>query len=273
MAIRNRTASAARGAASAGSVLNPLRWLGYLLGCVVAGVLAMQLYFFVQIASWQYVNPSSTTFMRAERWRLCGFNLWRCGLEREWVPYERISRNLKRAVIASEDSGFVNHPGYELDAMLDAWERNKKRGRIVRGGSTITGRGRVRRAGRGAALLPHQCRQAQHRPVRAAGCGAAGAQVLRQEGVLRQRAGEFPRQGGDHRAPDGRGDVAGLRFCSPLPLVGEGSEAAVASKPQLNHPFLLKYASGITADTAISAIAHGYPPAQSSSGMNLKFMP
>ncbi|WP_306854733.1 monofunctional biosynthetic peptidoglycan transglycosylase [Cupriavidus necator] len=115
-----------------------MRWLGYLLGCVAAGVVAMQLYFFVQIASWQYLNPTTTTFMRAERWRLCGLNVWNCGLERQWVPYDRISRNLKRAVIASEDADFVNHPGYELDAMLDAWERNKKRGRIVRGGSTIT---------------------------------------------------------------------------------------------------------------------------------------
>ncbi|QQX86249.1 monofunctional biosynthetic peptidoglycan transglycosylase [Cupriavidus necator] len=115
-----------------------MRWLGYLLGCVAAGVVAMQLYFFVQIASWQYINPTTTTFMRAERWRLCGINVWNCGLDRQWMPYDRISRNLKRAVIASEDADFVNHPGYELDAMLDAWERNKKRGRIVRGGSTIT---------------------------------------------------------------------------------------------------------------------------------------
>ncbi|EYS96370.1 peptidoglycan transglycosylase [Cupriavidus sp. SK-4] len=138
MANRNRAASASRGAAPARTVLNPVRWLGYLLGCVAAGVVAMQLYFFVQIASWQYINPSTTTFMRAERWRLCGINVWNCGIDRQWVPYDRISRNLKRAVIASEDADFVNHPGYELDAMLDAWERNKKRGRIVRGGSTIT---------------------------------------------------------------------------------------------------------------------------------------
>ncbi len=134
MANRNRTASAA----PARAVFSPVRWLGYLLGCVAAGVVAMQLYFFVQIASWQYINPTTTTFMRAERWRLCGINVWNCGLDRQWVPYDRISRNLKRAVIASEDADFVNHPGYELDAMLDAWERNKKRGRIVRGGSTIT---------------------------------------------------------------------------------------------------------------------------------------
>jgi monofunctional biosynthetic peptidoglycan transglycosylase len=115
-----------------------LRWLGYLAGCLIAGILAMQVYFFLQIAAWQFINPSSTAFMRAERWRLCGVNVWSCPVDRKWVRYDDISRNIKRAVIASEDADFVNHPGYELDAMLDAWERNKQRGHIVRGGSTIT---------------------------------------------------------------------------------------------------------------------------------------
>jgi len=115
-----------------------LRWLGYLAGCLIVGVVAMQVYFFLQIAAWQVINPSSTAFMRAERWRLCGVNFWSCSVDRKWVRYDDISRNIKRAVIASEDADFVNHPGYELDAMLDAWERNKQRGHIVRGGSTIT---------------------------------------------------------------------------------------------------------------------------------------
>jgi len=115
-----------------------LRWLGYLAGCLIAGIVAMQVYFFLQIAAWQFINPSTTTFMRAERWRLCGLNFWSCKVDRKWVGYDDISRNIKRAVIASEDADFVNHPGYELDAMLDAWERNKQRGHIVRGGSTIT---------------------------------------------------------------------------------------------------------------------------------------
>ncbi len=133
-AVRSRAAAAsARAGAS-----TPLRWLAWLLGSVLAGVVAMQVYFFLQIAAWQVIDPGPTSFMRAERWRLCGWNVWSCRIERQWVPYGEISRNLKRAVIASEDADFVNHPGYDFDAMLDAWERNKKRGHIVRGGSTIT---------------------------------------------------------------------------------------------------------------------------------------
>lgn len=115
-----------------------LRWLAWLAGSLLGGIIALQLYFFAQIAVWHDLAPSSTTFMRAERWRLCGIQFWRCQIRHEWIEYENISRHLKRAVIASEDADFINHPGYDLDAMLAAWERNQKRGRIVRGGSTIT---------------------------------------------------------------------------------------------------------------------------------------
>jgi monofunctional biosynthetic peptidoglycan transglycosylase len=60
----------------------------------------------------------------------------------QWVPYEKISASLKRAVIASEDSNFANHGGVEWEAIRKAWEYNRKqeaRGRSKRrGGSTIT---------------------------------------------------------------------------------------------------------------------------------------
>ncbi len=51
---------------------------------------------------------------------------------------DQISRNLKRAIIAFEDANFVNNNGYQTDAILQAWERNKTRSRIVWGGSTIS---------------------------------------------------------------------------------------------------------------------------------------
>jgi monofunctional biosynthetic peptidoglycan transglycosylase len=75
--------------------------------------------------------------MRADTWRLAQ-DRPDLSLRHEWVPYERISRNLKRAIIASEDANFVNNKGYETDAILQAWDRNKARGKIVAGGSTIS---------------------------------------------------------------------------------------------------------------------------------------
>ena len=55
-----------------------------------------------------------------------------------WVPYERISVDLKRAMIAAEDAKFVEHEGFDWDGIQQALDRNARRGRIVAGGSTIT---------------------------------------------------------------------------------------------------------------------------------------
>jgi monofunctional glycosyltransferase len=113
------------------------RWMVYVASVGAIAWLSTQAYYFAQIALWTVVNPRSTAFMRADASRLAKD---RPDLEilHEWVPYERISRNLKRAIIASEDANFVNNNGYETDAILQAWEKNKVRGKIVAGGSTIT---------------------------------------------------------------------------------------------------------------------------------------
>ena len=115
----------------------PARWMFYLVAVLAIAWLATQAFYFTQIAIWNYVNPRSTAFMRSDAWRLSQ-DRPDLSVQRTWVPYDQISRNLKRAIIASEDANFVNNNGYETDAILQAWERNKAQGRIVRGGSTIT---------------------------------------------------------------------------------------------------------------------------------------
>ncbi|MBC8749702.1 monofunctional biosynthetic peptidoglycan transglycosylase [Paraburkholderia sp. WC7.3g] len=126
-----RRASGSRGQAG------PLRWLAWLIAVVVIAWLATQAYYFAQIAIWNVVNPRSTAFMRSDAWRLSQ-DRPDLSVQRTWMRYDQISRNLKRAIIASEDANFVNNKGYETDAILQAWERNKAQGRIVRGGSTIS---------------------------------------------------------------------------------------------------------------------------------------
>lgn len=59
-------------------------------------------------------------------------------LKQKWIPYERISKQLKRAIIASEDANFSDHDGVDWDALEKAYAKNNKRGRVVSGGSTIT---------------------------------------------------------------------------------------------------------------------------------------
>ena len=127
-----------------------LRWMGL----VAFAALALELFFVLRIATMAVVNPESTTFQRSEAWAQIagdGTLRWR----QQWVPYAQISSHLKRAVIASEDDGFVNHEGVDWNAIEKAWERNAKaeaqitkaqartpdkpvRAPKIRGGSTIT---------------------------------------------------------------------------------------------------------------------------------------
>jgi monofunctional biosynthetic peptidoglycan transglycosylase len=75
--------------------------------------------------------------MQHELERLQGKNP-KASLRHQWVPYERISNHLKRAVIAAEDARFTEHEGVDWDAVQKAYEENVRRGRAVKGGSTIS---------------------------------------------------------------------------------------------------------------------------------------
>lgn len=59
------------------------------------------------------------------------------GITKDWVPLSKIDRNMVDAAIAGEDGKFCEHSGFDQDAILKAWERNREGGRI-RGGSTIS---------------------------------------------------------------------------------------------------------------------------------------
>jgi monofunctional biosynthetic peptidoglycan transglycosylase len=54
------------------------------------------------------------------------------------VPYARISNHLKRAVVAAEDARFLDHEGFDWEAIQKAMAKNERRGRIVVGASTIS---------------------------------------------------------------------------------------------------------------------------------------
>ena len=55
----------------------------------------------------------------------------------DWVPIEDISKNLQKAVIASEDGTFLTHHGFDFIAMKMALKNNQK-GKKIKGGSTIS---------------------------------------------------------------------------------------------------------------------------------------
>jgi monofunctional biosynthetic peptidoglycan transglycosylase len=82
-------------------------------------------------------NPTTTGVMRqreAEA-RKAGRTPRR---EQAWMPISRMSRHLVHAVLASEDQKFFGHEGVDWDAIEKAVDEDRKRGRLARGGSTIT---------------------------------------------------------------------------------------------------------------------------------------
>ncbi len=123
------------------------RWLLWML----LALLCLQLFFAARIALMAWVDPQSTAFMRSEAWRRMnepGSSPQR-PWGQQWVDADRMSPHLKRAVIASEDDGFANHPGVDWAAIESAWARNQKREALAQkrgsdkpvkvvGGSTIT---------------------------------------------------------------------------------------------------------------------------------------
>jgi monofunctional glycosyltransferase len=102
-----------------------MRQLLRLLGLLLVALVSLQVFFIARVAMMRWVDPQSTTFQRSEWWRLHergGRFAW----SQQWVDSSRIAESLKRAVIASEDAGFVDHSGVEWDAIERAWERNQR---------------------------------------------------------------------------------------------------------------------------------------------------
>ena len=102
-----------------------LRNAGRLVAMLAVAMLALQLFFLLRVALMVVIAPESTSFQRSEIWRIV--------VEKHQLPWlqesvasSRISDNLRRAVIASEDAGFVDHHGVEWDAVEKAWSKNEK---------------------------------------------------------------------------------------------------------------------------------------------------
>ena len=82
-------------------------------------------------------NPGTTAFMEL-RQREAHAKGRPASRDHRWVPYARISANLKRAVIVTEDSAFWQHEGLDYEQIRESMEVNWERGEFARGASTIT---------------------------------------------------------------------------------------------------------------------------------------
>jgi len=104
---------------------------------LAATFVVYELSILARLAWWRDHDPASTAFMQ-ERLDRLREKRPDAKLKHQWVPYGRISVNLKRAIVAAEDAKFADHEGFDWEAMQKAWEKNQRRGKVVAGGSTIS---------------------------------------------------------------------------------------------------------------------------------------
>jgi len=109
----------------------------WLVALPLSLLLLIQAWYLLHIYWWVNHNPTSTAFMRTQLEKLQEKNP-KAKLQHTWVPYNRISVHLKRAIIAAEDANFAEHDGVDWEALQKAYEKNAKKGKVVSGGSTIT---------------------------------------------------------------------------------------------------------------------------------------
>lgn len=113
------------------------KFLAWLALAAAAVFLAVQLSFLVRVWWWRDHNPGTTAFMERTLEQLREKRP-AAKLRHAWVPYERISTHLKRAIVVAEDARFVEHEGFDWEAIEKALEKNRRQGRIVAGASTIS---------------------------------------------------------------------------------------------------------------------------------------
>ena len=113
------------------------RWLKRGLTALVLLVALWQGWYFGWVLWWKYFNPGTTHFMALRLDELRAKSP-QAELKHLWVPYEKQSIHLKRAVVAAEDDKFVDHEGFDWEGMQKAIEKNQQKGKVVAGGSTIS---------------------------------------------------------------------------------------------------------------------------------------
>jgi monofunctional biosynthetic peptidoglycan transglycosylase len=102
------------------------RIAGFFVGCLLAALLLP----IGLAAAYRYVSPPITPLMVIRLFEGEGVN-------KNWVPLDRVSPHVRRAVIALEDTAFCSHSGFDWDEVANAVE-DRLKGEPLRGASTIS---------------------------------------------------------------------------------------------------------------------------------------
>ncbi len=108
---------------------------------ILLGLMALAMIYHLtvlfRVVRYRSINPEVTAMMEQRADEAEAQNL-PAKREKTWVPYERLSPNLVRAVLAGEDSRFFDHSGFDWEEIEKAMEKNWQKGRFERGASTIS---------------------------------------------------------------------------------------------------------------------------------------
>jgi len=114
-----------------------VRFGAWLAAAAAAVFLVVQLTYMARLWWWRDHNPEMTAFMSARLEQIRSHDPG-ATLQQAWIPYARLSPHLKRAIVAAEDARFVDHEGFDWEAIEKAREKNRQKGKVVAGGSTIS---------------------------------------------------------------------------------------------------------------------------------------
>ena len=102
-----------------------VRFLFLLILGVVVGLIAYEAIMFVRVWRLRSNNPASTSLIDTRIWEAESKGQTP-RQEQVWMPLDRISTNLQRAVLAGEDTNFVYHHGFDYQAIQKAWEQAQR---------------------------------------------------------------------------------------------------------------------------------------------------
>lgn len=92
---------------------------------------------FLQVALLRLHDPQTTSWIKM-RLRQAYREDKELSIKHTWISRETIPKIIRMAVIAAEDDKFYEHNGFDWEALRKAYEGNEQKGKIRRGGSTIT---------------------------------------------------------------------------------------------------------------------------------------
>ena len=97
--------------------------LAFLTGLgIFIGLLGYEAIFLYRVARLRSKNPTTTSLIEARSGEAISQGQ-QARRYQVWVPLDRISSNLQRAILAGEDTNFVGHNGFDYEAIQKVWDQ------------------------------------------------------------------------------------------------------------------------------------------------------